>query len=215
VDVQLFEGVRLMKYHYTLIFRGRYSVNVRIDTISEEYLRDLRSTPEDELFYKMYDENYGDELSILGISPLAGCIEVFNDPGRVNHTYEQLGKPIITLQGDASGTMSMSIDEPAPRPNSIVAGCVSNQDGIMGHVILNLDEPFDVEKLSVIYTSAEKFNTDSAINGILYQNGKQLIKEYIDESYYLDTVPKVEFFFCSHFDENLKETPLFSDHNWL
>jgi hypothetical protein len=200
-------------YNYTLIFKGRYSLEIRIDSISEDYLAELRDTPDDDLFYKMYDENYGDELCIYGISAEAGCIEVFNTPKSNTPSYEDLGKPIITLHGDAAGKLDVQFIESLPQPNSLIAGCVTNQDGTMGHIDLKLSAPFDVNNLSVIYTSASKFGEGGAITGIRYKNSKVQIEEYIDRAYYLDVTPKSETFFCSRFDADLKEIPLYT-YDW-
>lgn len=206
---------KMKTYNYTLIFKGRYSLDIRIDAISEEYLTELRNTPDDDLFNKMYNENYGDELCVYGISAYSGFIEIFNAPKSDTSSYEDLGKPIITLHGDATGQIGIEINEPSPQPNSLIAGCVTNQDGIMGHIDLQLNAPFDPAKLSVIYTTAKRYEAEGAITGIKYKNGKELIEEYIDGTYYLDTTPKSEIFYCSRFDEDLEEIPLFENGEWV
>jgi hypothetical protein len=216
-----FEAPKPMKegkvkiHNYTLIFKGRYSLDIRIDSISEDYLDELRNTPDDELFNKMYNENYGDELCVYGINAYSGYIEVFNGLKSNSPSYEDLGKPIITLHGDAAGKMGLDFIEPSPQPNSLIAGCVTNQDGIMGHIDLQLNAPFDVKKLSVIYTSASNYEAEGAITGIRYKNGEEQIEEYIDGTYYLDTTPKSEIFYCSRFDENLEEIPLYENGEWV
>jgi hypothetical protein len=203
------------KFNYTLIFGGRSSIEARIDTISEEYLEVLRETPEDELFEKALNDNYGDEARIYGINAQTGYIEVFNRPKGKLVEYEKLGKPLITLRGDRSGSMTLEMIEPSPQPDSLIVGCVINQDGIMGHIDLELDSSFNPVNLTVVYMSGEAFVTDSAITGIKYRNGKNLIEASIDETCHTNLIIKDEIFYCSRFDHDLNEVPLFENKEWV
>lgn len=203
------------KFNYTLIFGGRYSIEARIDSISEEYLNELKRTPEDELFEKVLYDNSGDEARIYGINAQTGYIEVFNRPKGKLVKYEKLGKPLMTIQGDSSGTIDLEMIEPSPQPDSLIVGCVVNQDGIMGHIDLELDSPFNPLNLIVVYMSGEAFVTDSAITGIKYRNRKNLIEASIDETCYSNSVVKQEIFYCSRFDHDLSEIPLFENQEWV
>ena len=202
-------------FKYTLIFSGRNSHNIRIDAITGDYLEELRNTPDEDLYQKAYEDNFGDELRIYGIDAWAGFIEVFETNGSKTLSYEDLGKPFITIQGDDSGIVSIETNEPMPEPNSLIIGCVSIEDGIMGHIDLELADRFDPKNLSVIFTSGQKYVTDSAITGIQYKNGKEVIKESINSSEYLNSTPKGEIFYCSRFDEESNEIPLFENGEWV
>jgi hypothetical protein len=126
---------------------------------------------------------------------------------------DKLDKPIF--EDDGINKVKVETETPKPKPNSTIVGCVCNEDGVMGHIELNLKSKFDPKKLTLIKTSGEAFATDSAITGLKYSDGKDVIEAKIDESEYLFAYPKVELFFCSDINAKGKEIPLFENGRWL
>jgi len=211
-------------HKYVVIFRGRYCIDVRIDAVSKAYIEELRrlgltKTQIEQqwdintaLFQKVLDENYADELHIFGIAE-HGLIQVFKLSGSRLPDINKLGVPIF--EDDGIEKVKVKTEIPKPRPNSTIVACVTNEDGVMGHIELNLKSEFDPKNLTLIKTSGEAFVTDSAITGLEYIDGKDVIRENIDESSYLMAYPKVELFFCSEYDNEGREIPLFENGEWL
>ena len=211
------------QHKYIVLFRGRYCIDVRIDAVPKSYIAKLRkvkltkSQIEDGfeigtvLYQKVLNENNADELHIFGIAE-HGMIQVFELPGSTLPNIDKLGKPIF--EDDGIEKVKVKTETPKPKPNSTIVGCVCNEDGVMGHIELNLKSKFDPKKLTLIKTSGEAFVTDSAITGLKYTDGKDVIEAKIDESEYLNAYPKVELFFCSDINAKGKEVALFENGEW-
>ena len=211
-------------HKYIIIFRGRYCIDVRIDVVPNSYISKLRKVKltktqiEDGfeirtiLYQKVLNENNADELHIFGIAEY-GMIQVFESPGSKLPNIDKLGKPVF--EDDGIEKVMVETVTPKPRPNTTIVGCVCNEDGVMGHIELNLKSKFDPKKLTLIKTSGQAFATDSAITGLKYVDGKDVIEAKIDDSAYLQAYPKVELFFCSYINAKGKEVPLFENGEWL
>ena len=168
-------SINSMTHKYIVLFRGRYCIDVRIDAVPKAYIEKLKkvkltkSQVEDgmeigtALFQKVLDENYADELHIFGIAE-HGMIQVFELSSSKLPDIDKMGKPIF--EDDGIKKVKVDTETPKPRPNITIVGCVTNEDGVMGHIELNLSSKFDPKKLVLIKTSGSAFATDSAITGL-------------------------------------------------
>ena len=211
-------------HRYIAIFRGRSCIEVRIDTVPKQYISKLRKVKltkqeiEDhisinyKLYQKVLNEQHADELHILGMGD-HGLIQVYENTSQVLPPLDKLGQPIY--EDDGIKKIVVKTKTPKPTPNSNVVACLCAQDGVIGHIELDLELPFDPSKLTLILTSGSAYATDSAITGIEYLDGKNIIAKDLDSSEYLYTYPKVEIFFCSNYDNNGSEIPLFEDGEWV
>jgi hypothetical protein len=145
-------------HKYIVLFRGRYCIDVRIDAVPKSYIAKLRkvkltkSQIEDGfeigtvLYQKVLNENYADELHIFGIAE-HGMIQVFELSGSKLPNIDKLDKPIF--EDDGINKVKVETETPKPRPNSTIVACVCNEDGVMGHIELNLKSKFDHKKLTL------------------------------------------------------------------
>lgn len=212
-------------FHYLAIFRAWSCVEVRADSISENAYKKIRKTKltkkqVDEgyslgyaLYQKAYSEFFADDLYIFGIDR-KGMIEVYDVGSERYPPLEELTKPVYV--NDGLEGISVSEVSPLPSPNSLVASTVTAGKGVMGHVYLNLNSPFDPKNLNFTLTSGEQFGIDeAAIDSISYNDSDESIHEKIDGSIYSSYAVKFEQFCCSKFDDNLKCTELFDGEDWV
>jgi len=213
-----------IKYSYILIFRGRSCIEVRIDNVPQSYISKLRKIKlsKDQikenlsinyvLYEKVLNEMYADELHMFGMGD-HGLIQVYQNFGHSHPPIDKMGN--VIYEDDGISKLKVETVTPIPRPKSTIVACLCAQDGVMGHIDLELKEAFNPAKLTLILTSGDAFLTDSAITGIKYDDEGSLIEATINSSEYLLTYPKAEIFFCSDYDENGKEIPLFEDGEWV
>lgn len=197
-----------MSYKYRLIFSGTV-LDINVSEIDDERMAELQEIEDtEELFYKL-EGSLGGKCEVFGLDE--GIIEVYRLPEGPEEEYyeiDELGDIIATI--DISDLRDKAeVEVPEPTPNTIIAGTVINQDGILGHMDLTLDEEFDASKLSMTGISAEKFGGEKAYTDFVYKNGDEELGEGIIDDAYIDLTSHVELVWVSKINDKGEEEWLF------